>query len=310
MIFTFLNVLSLSSQIECRRFVHRGDPLLIILRHSVGQQNMAVSLLRADSVSMSTAGVFPVKDAGEGSIYAAIVGIPSTLKGGTYVVTAISDGVRLYEKSIEVLERKFPIEKLEFDDKLSELMTKPDPQKAQESRELSAMLQEFHPESVFHNTAFRLPVTEDHRTSYFGDRREYHLTNGSKMVSVHQGVDFGLKQGTPVYAAAAGKVVMSRVRIMTGNTIVIQHLPGVYSLYFHLDSRLVEENEYVKTSQFIGAVGQTGLSTGSHLHWEIRTGGIAVDPESFMRTDILDMSLLEDVSLAFIENRSKGGDVP
>ena len=103
---------------------------------------------------------------------------------------------------------------------------------------------------------------------------------------------------------------MSTFRIMTGNTLVIEHLPGLYSLYYHLDTREAEKNDFVEQGQLIGTVGHTGLSTGSHLHWEIRTCGIAVDPESFLRSDILDMSLLDDVSLRRSENKSRGGDVP
>ena len=75
---------------------------------------------------------------------------------------------------------------------------------------------------------------------------------------------------------------MSEERISTGNTIVIEHLPGVYSLYYHLDTLLAGCGEFVRAGTLIGRSGNTGLSTGPHLHWEFRVNGEAVSPDWFV----------------------------
>ena len=82
-----------------------------------------------------------------------------------------------------------------------------------------------------------------------------------------------------VAAAGGGKVAMARERIVTGFTVVVEHLPGVYSLYYHLDGLAVREGQRVSAGDPIGTVGSTGLATGPHLHWEVRAAGVAVDPD-------------------------------
>lgn len=69
----------------------------------------------------------------------------------------------------------------------------------------------------------------------------------------------------------------------TGWSVVIEHLPGLYSLYYHLKSLNVKENDYVKAGEKIGLSGSTGLATGPHLHWEVRLNMAALKPEFFMQ---------------------------
>ena len=75
---------------------------------------------------------------------------------------------------------------------------------------------------------------------------------------------------------------MAENRISTGWSIVIEHLPGLYSLYYHLSEMEVKEGDFVKQGQLIGKSGSTGLATGPHLHWEMRLNGEAVRPEFFI----------------------------
>jgi murein DD-endopeptidase MepM/ murein hydrolase activator NlpD len=75
---------------------------------------------------------------------------------------------------------------------------------------------------------------------------------------------------------------MAENRISTGYSIVIEHLPGLYSLYYHLSKMDVKEGDMVKKGQLIGLSGSTGLATGPHLHWEMRLNGEAVRPEFFL----------------------------
>jgi murein DD-endopeptidase MepM/ murein hydrolase activator NlpD len=89
-------------------------------------------------------------------------------------------------------------------------------------------------------------------------------------------------------ASGRGRVVLARERLLTGNSVILEHLPGVYSLYYHLDSMAVNEGEIVETGQVLGRSGATGLATGPHLHWEIRVSGENADPDAFLSQPILD----------------------
>jgi len=94
--------------------------------------------------------------------------------------------------------------------------------------------------------------------------------------------------GTPVAAAGAGKVVFAGDRIVTGLTVVLEHLPGVYSLYYHLNDIAVAEGDVVEQGTTVGGVGSTGLATGPHLHWEVRVSGVPVKPEPLVSLPVLD----------------------
>lgn len=147
---------------------------------------------------------------------------------------------------------------------------------------LNEVLFSKNPETNYYEGLFIQPVDSKRRTAFFGDRRTYVYNTGTKSVSEHYGIDFGVPTGTPVKACGSGKVVLAENRISTGWSIVIEHLPGLYSLYYHLDSMNVAEGDEVKQGDLIGKSGCTGLSTGPHLHWEIRLNGSAVNPDFFM----------------------------
>jgi murein DD-endopeptidase MepM/ murein hydrolase activator NlpD len=86
-------------------------------------------------------------------------------------------------------------------------------------------------------------------------------------------------------------VVLAKERIITGNSVVIEHLPGVFSLYYHLQDIEVQEGQRLFQGQRIGTVGMTGLATGPHLHWELRVSGVAVDPDFFVGRPVIDRTV-------------------
>ena len=131
--------------------------------------------------------------------------------------------------------------------------------------------------------SFSEPLVCNRRTSFFGDRRKFIYTDGTNSVGLHYGIDYGVKTGTDVHACANGRVVMAENRVSTGWSICVEHLPGLYSLYYHLDSMNVEVGDFVKEGQLIGKSGCTGLATGPHLHWEIRLSMEAVNPDWFVQ---------------------------
>ena len=117
----------------------------------------------------------------------------------------------------------------------------------------------------------------------FGDRRSY---NGGPLSSYHAGVDYGVASGTPVLSPARGRVVLAEALQVRGSAVIIDHGRGVMSGYWHLSQIDVVEGQMVEPGTVLGLVGNTGLSTGAHLHWEVRLMGIPVDPLQWVREEI------------------------
>lgn len=111
-------------------------------------------------------------------------------------------------------------------------------------------------------------------TSGFGYR--YHPV--LRYRRLHTGVDFAAGYGAGVYAAAPGEVFFASWRGGYGQCIIVLHGGGVSTLYAHLSAIRVRPGQRVRAGQNIGAVGSTGLSTGPHLHFEVRRNGVPVNP--------------------------------
>ncbi|UQN09482.1 M23 family metallopeptidase [Deinococcus sp. QL22] len=117
------------------------------------------------------------------------------------------------------------------------------------------------------------------QSTAFGQPRIY-VTGGP--VQYHYGIDYPAPAGTPVTAMNDGTVVLAELFPVRGGLVVIDHGAGVSSLYFHQRKLLVRIGERVQRGQKIGEVGSTGLSTGPHLHLELRVRGTATDPAGWM----------------------------
>ncbi len=112
-------------------------------------------------------------------------------------------------------------------------------------------------------------------TSGFGDARRY-VPGGP--VSFHYGLDLATAQGTPVHATNDGVVVVAGRYPIKGGWVAIDHGDGLMSYYFHMSEVIAEVGQVVKQGDVIGLVGTTGLSTGPHLHWEMRVRQVASNP--------------------------------
>lgn len=125
-----------------------------------------------------------------------------------------------------------------------------------------------------------LPVNGSRLSSGYGTR--VHPITGK--VKAHTGVDFAAPQGTDIYAAEGGVVIVAEWWSGYGNTVIIDHGDNVWTLYGHIrnDGIKVEKGEHVKKGQKIAEVGSTGNSTGPHLHFEVRINGSPVDPMPYL----------------------------
>ena len=143
----------------------------------------------------------------------------------------------------------------------------------QEIERLTQLMSGFTPDRFWLNS-LSLPAAAA-MNAVFGTLRSY---NGGEYNRYHRGVDFAGAPGTSVLAAADGKAVMVDRLQIRGNTTIIDHGWGVYTLYAHQRETLVQPGDVVASGQVIGTVGSTGRSTGPHLHWELWLNGVTVDP--------------------------------
>ncbi|MBI5408255.1 MAG: M23 family metallopeptidase [Nitrospirae bacterium] len=116
----------------------------------------------------------------------------------------------------------------------------------------------------------------------FGVKR---VMNGKK-TSVHCGIDYKGQTGTPVRAVNSGKVVLREELFFGGNTVVIDHGTGLFSVYMHLSGFHVAKDEKVSKGQMIGLVGMSGRATGPHLHFGFNLQGVKVNPLSIFKLEL------------------------
>ena len=126
--------------------------------------------------------------------------------------------------------------------------------------------------------AFSAPVVGYETNSRFGLRR----LSFERRARMHEGLDYAAPAGTPILAAAEGRVIRTGTSSSYGRFVEIQHANGVTSFYAHMSRIAVSEGDLMAAGETIGAVGSTGRSTGPHLHFEIRRDGQQINPENFL----------------------------
>src|SRR6202043_118472 len=164
--------------------------------------------------------------------------------------------------SIAVRAGKFATESL----KVAPNFVEPSPEQAAraegERQRLRAIFATITPERLW-DGPFHYPLVGVTTGGNFGKRR---ILNG-KAGSPHSGVDFPAPAGTPVCAAQRGRVVLSEPLYFSGNTVILDHGLGLYTLYAHFSETDVKPDDVVESGALLGKVGATGRVTGPHLHW-------------------------------------------
>lgn len=159
----------------------------------------------------------------------------------------------------------------------------------------------YTPEGHSLDPAFnRYPFRGDYRiSSSFNLRRQHPITG---RISPHRGTDFAMMTGSPVVSPADGRVIKSTRLPLAGNFLVIRHDNGYKTRYMHLSKRLVSEGERVSMGEKIALSGNTGRSTGPHLHYEVIVNKQHVDP---MRVKLPEGKSLTGEALAAFKQESK-----
>jgi murein DD-endopeptidase MepM/ murein hydrolase activator NlpD len=268
-----------------------GDLLQVFVSSGEPLESVTVTLQNPGKQDLSRAVGFRASSEGSQETWAALIGVPADASARAYSLELrIGAGPRscLLLKAFTLERRTFFSERIALTKDLGVLYSTPDPRKIAEYRVLSRVLTTAHPDAVFETGALLMPFPQARRTSGYGDRREYVLADATRELSIHEGLDLAEPSGTPAPAAGRGRVVFASSRILTGNTIIIEHLPGLFSIYYHLSELKAAEGDLVEKGQIIGKVGMTGFATGPHLHWEIQSMGIAVDPDELTQGPLLD----------------------
>lgn len=211
----------------------------------------------------------------DGDRWRAIVGVDLDVKPGTYRVTVDSDAMH-GSYDLAITPRRFRTWRLTVDEAF---VTPPPSEQPRIEREAVLLADTWRSSAATRlwTTGFVRPVPQA-ANSAFGTRSVF---NG-KPRNAHGGADFLSPAGTPIHAPNAGRVAVARNLYFSGNTVIIDHGLGVFSMLAHLSRIDVQEGEMVAPHQAIGLVGATGRVTGPHLHWAVRIGDARVDPLSLL----------------------------
>lgn len=212
-------------------------------------------------------------DSGYATTLHGFIGVPPLLEPGVYdVLMHIQTQDRAVDVTLPlvVASGRYDYERLDLPSDRQVLL---DPALSEHERIKVASLRGLRTTERLWEFPFRYPV-QGAVTSYYGSRRSY----GYGFGSYHAGTDFRVEIGDPVYAPASGVVLLAEPLVVRGRAILIDHGWGIVTGYWHLSRIDVAVGQSVTQGEIIGAVGNTGLSTGPHLHWELWVNGTSVSP--------------------------------
>ncbi|MEK7089320.1 MAG: M23 family metallopeptidase, partial [Patescibacteria group bacterium] len=203
----------------------------------------------------------------------AVVPIPALQKAGRYQIWVTFDTKEVFMRTVTVRARKFVKIVLGIPKELgltdTQLVTKLGEQKVS----IDATVKAETPK-VYFEKAFGMPLYDNSKiTSTFGEIRQ----TGNSVIR-HWGIDLKGKEGASVGAMSGGVIRSTYFDTVYGNTIILDHGEGIYSLYMHLQKIKVKEGDVVERGDVIGLLGRTGYSTAPHLHISMKVNSVPVDP--------------------------------
>ena len=215
-----------------------------------------------------------------GDCLVCLIGLDLGIETGSHslkVYVYKQDGsVEIKEQDIPVSPKQFPIKKLWVKE---EFVTPPKNvmERIQREAELTKAVYSIYSPEWKAEGKFIVPV-QGKIFPNFGERRFFN----NKPRSQHSGVDIASPMGMPVKASNSGRVVLASHLYFAGNTVIIDHGLGVFSVYCHFSEITVKMGQKVEKGDIIGKIGSTGRVTGPHLHWSVRIRGSRVDPNALL----------------------------
>jgi murein DD-endopeptidase MepM/ murein hydrolase activator NlpD len=177
----------------------------------------------------------------------------------------------LVEIFFKVEDKEYKAEQLRVDSKRIKLSPK-DQKRANKEQVVLNKIYASSADSLQFSTPFKEPMNS-HVTSYYGTKRVYN----KKKKGQHLGIDYRAPIGEKVPSTNAGKVVFAGDLFYTGWTVIIDHGLDIFSVYGHLSKTLVEAGQMVEKGHIIGLSGNTGRTSGPHLHWGVKVQGQYID---------------------------------
>ena len=244
--------------------VGQGETMLVWV-HAPGAFSVTLTL-RGSSLSLLA----------EGEIFWGVAGIPLDASLGSDELTVTSrssDGELLQPvtEAFEVIAVERPVDYITLTDEVASVLT---PEAGAEEARLREMLFSTFDRGRRWSTFFRVP-TQGVTTSEFGQGRSY---NGGRVGGFHSGMDIAAPEGTAILAAGPARVAWVGEMPIRGLSVVLDHGAGVKTGYHHLSAALVAQGDQVELGQQIAEMGESGLATGPHLHWELTVWGVNVNP--------------------------------
>ena len=205
--------------------------------------------------------------------YQVLVGIPLMEKLGKKTIKVQDFSTRLFD--FEVEEQSYSEQHITLKGKKKKYVNPnlAHMDRIKSERPVLSSARKIFSDNALSNGLFTRPV-DGVTTSPFGLKRFY---NGEAR-RPHTGLDYAGNIGTPIKAPADGKVVLVGEFFFNGNAVFLDHGQGLISVYIHMNEYLVKQGQFVKQGDTIGTIGQTGRSTGPHLHWGIYLNQTVVNP--------------------------------
>ncbi len=251
--------------------IYQGDTLVIVAENVPDQ---AVVRGEFDSQDLE---FFSIE--GKDKLFS-LLGIDAKKSPGEYILSIFLSGELMLEEIIEVKKSDFYITQIVITPELEEKgLTTENISKNISTNDgviVYEIVNKYNPE-IYFNKSFVYPLDELINVGAFGNIRK---DNG--ITIQHLGVDLDAEQGTPIYAINNGQVVFAGELTVYGKTIIIDHGLGIYSLYLHLSEFKTSKGLMVERGGIIGLTGNTGWSTGPHLHLSIKANKASVDPLKFI----------------------------
>lgn len=217
----------------------------------------------------------------DGRRWQGFVGVPIGTRAGTHAVDVrVSDTegrTSATEVSVVVEARRYATRRLTVEERFANPPAGQAERIARDARRLASAFATYRPERLW-SGPFELPVPGQ-STSSFGRLTVLNGQPGTR----HAGADFRATTGTPVRAPNAGQIVLAEDLYFSGNTVIVDHGAGLFSLFAHFSKMHVAVGDTVARGDVLGEAGATGRVTGPHVHWAVRLESLAVDPLSLVR---------------------------
>ena len=277
-VFAFLLVYTLSLTPRTHGAVK--SPLTLSSNRPAQGDTLIVGISRPlnEITSITFAGQ-PIKPFAYGSSSRAVIPVPPTKKPGNYLlrVRYANGTVPLSERNIAVQSKRFPHIVMGVPAKLNLTPLALAEKLVEKKSVIAQKIGTGTPPALF-SAPFQFPLLDHSRIgSSFGELR---TSEGTTIR--HLGIDLTAPIGTPVYPLNDGTVRQAYVDTLYGNSVIVDHGAGIFSLYLHLDEFRVREGQDITKKDILGTVGQTGYATAPHLHLSLKIDGAPVDPIQFI----------------------------